>query len=209
METLKACQRILNSALSGGNGEKSLSSLLFSSSNPGEGVSPIVASMGEFLSKYRQMKVCLVDGSLHNPSLHKIFDLENHMGLVDAAKNPDILPDIIQPTDIPKLSVVTSGNCNSRHMEELQQEDIQPIVAELKKKFDMLVFDSSAVSKNPHPLNIAPHVDGIILVIHAGRTRWEVIQDAKDQFSLVHGNFLGVVLNRRKFFIPNFIYKNL
>jgi len=208
METLKACQRIINSIFSNENG-KSIQSILVTSSVRGEGVSRIAASMADYLAKYRHMKVCLVDASFTDPSLHKIFNLGNDLGLINVIENPDTLDAIVRPTDVPNLSVIPSGATGQEWLEALQLEDIQNIIQELKKKFDLVIFDSSAVSQNGHSLDIAPHVDGVILVVHAGHTRWEVVQDSKDQFDRVQAKLLGVVLNRRKLFIPDFLYRNL
>lgn len=208
METIKACQRIINSIFSNENG-KSVQSILITSSVKGEGVSHIAASMGDFLAKYRHMKVCLVDASFTEPSLHKIFNLENDNGLINVIENPDTLNAMVRPTDTPNLSIITSGATGQEWLEALQLGNIQFIIQELKKKFDLVIFDSSAVSQNGHSLDIAPHVDGVILVVHAGHTRWEVVQDSRDQFEGVQAKLLGVVLNRRKFFIPSFLYRNL
>ncbi len=208
METLKACQRITNSIFSNENG-KSVHSILVSSSVKGEGTSRIAASLANFLAKYRNMKVCLVDASFEDPSIHKIFKLDNNSGLINIVDKPETLSAMIRATDTANLSVITTGAAGPEWLEALQLGDVQALIQELKKKFDVVIFDSSAVSSNALSLDIAPHVDGVILVVHAGHTRWEVVQDAKDQFEGVQAKFMGVVLNRRKLFIPSFLYRNL
>ena len=208
METLKACQRIINTIFPNGNG-KSVQSILVTSSVKGEGASRIAASMAEFLAKYRNMKVCLIDASFEDPSLHTMYKLENDSGLINVIEKPDTLNSVIQSTDVPNLSLITSGVSGAEWLEVLQLGNIQPILQELNKEFDVVIIDSSAVSRNTHSLDIAPHVDGVILVIHAGHTRWEVVQDSKGQFERAQAKFLGVVLNRRKLFIPDFLYRNL
>jgi len=208
MEILKACQRISNSVFPN-ESEKPIQSLLVTSSVKGEGASRIASSLAEFLANYRNKKVCLIDASFEGPSLHKIFNLENDSGLLNATENPNTLDAMIRPTDTPNLSIITSGTTGRKWLEVLLLENIQSIIQELKTKFDVVIFDSSAISHNVHSLDIAPHVDGVILVVHAGHTRWEVVQDSKNQLDRVHANFMGVVLNRRKLFIPNFLYRSL
>ena len=208
METLKACQRIISSIFSNENGD-SVQSILITSSLKGEGTSRVAASLAEYLAKYRHMKVCLVDASFEDPTQHKIFKLENDSGLINVTENPETLNAMIQTTGIPNLSVITTGAAGREWLEALQLENIQLIIKELEKNYDVVIFDSSAISHNSHSLDIAPHVDGVILIVHAGQTRWEVVQDSKEQFERVQAKLFGVVLNRRKFFIPNFLYRNL
>jgi Mrp family chromosome partitioning ATPase len=52
-------------------------------------------------------------------------------------------------------------------------------------------------------------VDGSVLVVDAGDTRWQVVRHAADQFAAQDGTVLGVVLNNRRYYIPNFIYRKL
>ena len=58
-------------------------------------------------------------------------------------------------------------------------------------------------------LEVHPKVDQVILVVRAHRTKRQVVEHAKDEITKHGGKLLGVVLNRRRFFIPDFIYKRL
>ena len=52
-------------------------------------------------------------------------------------------------------------------------------------------------------------VDGVVLVIEAGKTREQVAVRAKKELEEAGGKVLGVVLNKRKYHIPEWIYKRL
>ena len=58
-------------------------------------------------------------------------------------------------------------------------------------------------------LAVASKVDGVILVVEAEKTRWQTVRKVKDSISRVGGNILGVVLNKRRYYIPQSIYKHL
>ena len=58
-------------------------------------------------------------------------------------------------------------------------------------------------------MGLVSQVDGVILVVEAEKTRWQVALNVKEKILQHGGNLLGVVFNKRQFYIPNFIYKYL
>ena len=52
-------------------------------------------------------------------------------------------------------------------------------------------------------------VDGVVLVLESGKTRQQVSLEAKKQLEEAGGTILGVVLNKRKYYIPDWIYRRL
>jgi Mrp family chromosome partitioning ATPase len=56
---------------------------------------------------------------------------------------------------------------------------------------------------------VAKHAEAVVLVVRAGVTRWEVALTAKKQLQKVNPRLLGVVLNQRRFYIPEWIYQRI
>jgi Mrp family chromosome partitioning ATPase len=52
-------------------------------------------------------------------------------------------------------------------------------------------------------------VDGVVLVVEAEKTRWQVVENLKEKIQNVGGNIIGVVFNKRRFYIPEALYKRL
>jgi Mrp family chromosome partitioning ATPase len=52
-------------------------------------------------------------------------------------------------------------------------------------------------------------VDGVVLVVHCGRTKRETVERSIKQVQQFRGKVLGVVLNRKRYYIPDFIYRRL
>jgi Mrp family chromosome partitioning ATPase len=52
-------------------------------------------------------------------------------------------------------------------------------------------------------------MDGVVLVVHAEKTRWEVAQRVKEHLEMANTNILGVLLNKKKYVIPKFIYNRM
>jgi Mrp family chromosome partitioning ATPase len=79
----------------------------------------------------------------------------------------------------------------------------------LKQTFDLTLIDSWSVSIPAKPTLFSPHVDGVVLVIDEGKTRWQIIEQQKRDLISQGANVLGVVLNNRTYPIPDSIYERL
>ena len=80
---------------------------------------------------------------------------------------------------------------------------------DVRSRFDEIVVDCPAASQAPWGLQIAAHVNAVIIVLEADRTRAPVAQKLLSDLQSVHAYVLGAVLNRRRFHIPTSIYKRL
>ena len=83
------------------------------------------------------------------------------------------------------------------------------LVQKLKERYDLVIFDSPSVLGNPGSEVIASNMDGLILVVQANGTRWEVARSAKRDLESAHVHVLGAILNKQQFIIPEAIYKRL
>jgi len=79
----------------------------------------------------------------------------------------------------------------------------------MRERFDFIILDGPPVITNPEIRFISSKVDGTILMLESGRTRRHVALKAKQEIETAGGKFLGAVLNRRKYYIPNWIYRRL
>lgn len=83
------------------------------------------------------------------------------------------------------------------------------VFQKLKEHYDLILLDSPPVNNSPKALAICQKVDGVILVVEAEKTRWRVAESAKRRIVKAGGNILGVVLNKRRYYIPATIYNRL
>lgn len=75
--------------------------------------------------------------------------------------------------------------------------------------FDLIVIDSQAVLKDAFGISFAKLANGSILVVEAERARAPVIMETRRMLESGGGNIIGAVLNKRRFYIPRFIYRLL
>jgi protein-tyrosine kinase len=79
----------------------------------------------------------------------------------------------------------------------------------LKEKFDLILIDSSSDDNLSDSIALSRKVDGVILVVEAGKTKRKVAENMKKKILSNGGSILGVVLNKRRYYIPEPLYKKL
>lgn len=79
----------------------------------------------------------------------------------------------------------------------------------LRERFDMVLFDTAPLPSSSEALGVAKFVDGTILVLEAEKTRWPAAENVRDRVRESGGNVLGTIFNKRRYHIPEAIYKRL
>jgi Mrp family chromosome partitioning ATPase len=82
-------------------------------------------------------------------------------------------------------------------------------INELRMQFDYVLIDCPSLRTNGDVLGIAPLVDGVLLVVEANRTRADQVLYAERQIQTAGGVFRGHILNKRKYFVPQWLYQRL
>ena len=116
-----------------------------------------------------------------------------------------------QFTSVGKSNLRVSPSCNSRVFtpELFNSPRFDEFWANLKHNFDLVLIDSPPLTVSPDGLALAAKVDGIILVVEAEKTKWRTARYVRERIEMVGGKILGVVFNKRRYYIPQSIYKYL
>ncbi len=163
----------------------------------------------EKAQKAEPRDILLVDANFHQPGLHRFFGLQPEDGLAEIIENKLDWKQFAKPVHDSNLQIITAGRPGRNPAELLSSEIFLNLVKEWRDHFRYVIFDSPPVLSYVDALSLATVVDGVVLVVWAGHTRWEVAQNAKRKLSTAHSNLLGVALNRRKIDIPDGLYKRL
>jgi non-specific protein-tyrosine kinase len=177
--------------------DKPLHTLLITSSAPGEGKSTSLANLAVTMAEAEQ-SVLAVDCDLRRPSLHTLFGLPNEQGLTSAilTQGEGGLP--IQETSVPGLRLLTSGPLPPRPADLLGSKRMGALIERLRGEADIVLFDTPPVVAVTDAAVLAPRVDGVLLVLHAGHTRRDRAREARHILEKVKANIVGVVLNGAK-----------
>ena len=176
--------------------DRDLRTLLVTSPGPDEGKSTVLANLAITIAESGR-RVIAADCDLRRPSLHRLFGLQEAPGLttmiLEAAAEPPL-----QATAVPHLRLLASGPLPPNPAELLASERMAGVIGRLAAHADLVLFDSPPIAAVSDAAVLAARVDGVLLVVDAGRTRRDTARQAKEQLARVGAHLLGVVLNNVK-----------
>ena len=183
--------------------------VLITATAAGSGASTTAVSLATDLAKDARLKVLLVDANMRTPGLYKIFKTETAGGVYDLLNknNGNLLK--LKKVGPGELYLFPSGVSRPVDDHHFSSDLFENFIQRVRKSFDYVILDSAPISIYPDSQAICSKVDGVILVIEAGITRRQVALRAKKELEAAGAKILGVVLNRRKYYIPKWIYTRL
>lgn len=188
--------RVLRSSIRFMSVDHPIKSIIISSCNPGEGKSTTVANLAVVMAQAGH-KVIVIDADLRRPMQHKIFQVPNLGGLTEWLCSPELeLKDQLRQTEIENLRILTSGSLPPNPSELLGTERMGQLLGYMKDQADIVICDTPPVLPVTDASVLSNQVDGVMLVIHAGRPRREVAMKAIANLKQAKANLLGVVLNQ-------------
>ena len=169
--------------------------IIITSSVPQEGKTTIASNLAAVLAQ-GDKKVVLIDGDLRRPSVHTQFALSNRLGLTSLfVRQGNSLTGILQPSEYPLLSIITSGGSAPNPSELLTSKRMNQFLDYLCQENDIVIIDTPPVLTVTDAAALASSVDGIILVVKPGVTKISTFAQTLDQLRTVGAHILGVVLN--------------
>ncbi|PAK48922.1 CpsD/CapB family tyrosine-protein kinase [Priestia megaterium] len=187
------------------NVDQDIKTIVVTSSGAEEGKSTTTSNLATVYAQ-QGLNVLLIDADLRKPTGHYTFRLENHIGLTNVLTRQSTLAQAVQESEIPHLSVLTSGPIPPNPSELLASAQMAELLKEMKKQFDMIIFDTPPILAVADAQILANQVDGTILVVSSGKTEKDAALKAKELLSNAKGKLLGVVLNNRKVEEGNYYY---
>jgi capsular exopolysaccharide synthesis family protein len=175
--------------------ENAPQTVLIASAEPKEGKSTIAANLARVLAK-TENKVLLIDADLRLPTQHEHFGLKNNIGLSSFLNRTHRLSQAIQFHEKTGVNIMTSGPITSDTAELVATKRMQRLLEHLTSVFDVVLIDSPAMNAVADAVELATHVDSVVLVVARGRSKQGSIVTAMEQLDFVGANLSGVVVNR-------------
>ena len=164
------------------------------SGGPGEGKSTTLCNLA-FTCAQGGYSVLIVDADLRRPTQHKIFELNNSVGLTNYLTTNISLEDVIVPTQVENLSLMPSGILPADAVGILNSQRMSDMIAELKTRYDIIFFDSPPILGVSDGAVLASEVDQSIIIVQHRRFPRAMLLRVKQAIQNVGGTVLGVVLN--------------
>lgn len=187
---------------------RQVKSIYITSCLNGEGKTQAAISLAHGLA-INKARVLLVDGNPRAPVLSRRYHSTGVPGLCEC-----LLGDGPPPTDMPRvtkypnLHLMPFGGEGHGRPDLLQENRLENFLETFAARYDYIIMDGHSLTGSDTNI-IACKFDGILMAVQCCRTKWEMVRQASQKMTLMGGSMLGVILNRRQYYIPNFIYKAL
>jgi polysaccharide biosynthesis transport protein len=168
--------------------------LLVTSGQPGEGKTTTAINTAISLAQLGG-SVLIIDCDMRKPSVHKVLGIEQPLGLSTYLSHHAKLIDVMQKLPITNLWVMPCGPIPPNPAEMISSTRMKELLRTLSENFDHVVIDSPPLLKVTDSVILSTMVDGVILIVHGGKSTGEVLRRTRQELSLAGAKIFGVVLN--------------
>lgn len=193
--------------------------ILVASAKEGEGKTTIASNIAISMARNGE-KVILIDGDLRRPRIHQIFNLDNSVGLstllrgdLEAERGLHSLKEhgsfgskhlvleeqdvanILKPTEVEGLSVITSGPVPSNPVELLKSDNLKRLFGILKNYANLIIYDTPPANLVVDSLVLSTTLDGAIFILESGRVTRKEAAEVKNLLEMSGINLLGTIIN--------------
>lgn len=173
---------------------KKLETLLITSASPAEGKSMMAAHVATSMAASGS-RVLLVEADMRRPRLAQSFKVRGDLGLSTALVSADPIDRYVQATEVAGLDLLPCGPVPPNPTELLHTPRFAALLAELRQRYDTVIFDSPPLLPVADGLVLAQRVDGVLVVVRAGQTSRHALRHALRGLAAVEAPILGMVLN--------------
>ncbi|HRS90569.1 MAG TPA: polysaccharide biosynthesis tyrosine autokinase [Candidatus Marinimicrobia bacterium] len=196
--------------------DKGYKTLMITSSIYNEGKTSIAANLAISMAQIG-INTLLVDADLRKPRISKLFGIDREPGLTDVILRKEPIDNVIRTmsdlmvgtmagdilrTDniagIEYLNILTSGKIERNPAEIAASKLMDNLIAELKRRYDLVIFDTSPLIPATDSTILGTKVDTVLLVYYQGKISRGTLRRSKNQMELLKTDILGVVVNGMK-----------
>ena len=182
-----------------------LKTLIVTSSIPGEGKSTITSNLAITMA-IAGARVLVVDADLRRGDLASLFDVDGRVGLSSVLRGEAEWRTALQKTRLPSLTLLPRGPVTNQSGELLLLPTFEPMMADFKNNFDLVIFNTSPILATDDTPTIAPHFDGTLMVIRAQFTSARLVHNSLNALYQRQVNVLGLILNCVDTEMPDYYY---
>lgn len=172
---------------------RKLKTLLITSAEAGEGKTTVATLVAWSLAKHPERRVLLIDANPASPSVARTLGLDPKRGWLNLADRSCELKHALVRLDPNGLYVMTPGPLAALQSTDAMSSRLEDVIAELARRFDLVVVDSPAILESPETQRLAAVLDGAVIVARAGHTHHSKVTAARKL--VPKERRLGVVLN--------------
>jgi protein-tyrosine kinase len=173
---------------------QSIRRLVITSSVPEEGKTFVAANLAQSFARQPECRVLLIDADLRASRLHIPFGAPETPGLTDYLRGDADETQVTQVGPEGNLCLIPGGQSVPNPSELLHCDRMKLLLDSMSRMFDWIILDTPPAMAVHDASLLADSCDGVLFVVRAGSTDFEVAEKASAEFR--DKNLLGVVLNR-------------
>lgn len=181
--------------------------ILFLGARGGEGTSTVVSNLARVAAEHLNRKVAVLDTDTLHPTQHRLFGVSPVIGWDDVLRGTEPVEKALYRTNENELWVVPVSSARAGTVQVIDAPGMEGFFGALRERFDLVLIDCAPATAFPDSIALSRKADGMVLVIEAESTRWPVAETVCQQVTKAGGKVIGIVFNKRRYYIPEFVYK--
>jgi len=202
MEEFRVIKSNIENLLSGAGGAV----VAVTSSLKNEGKTTTAANLAVTMAMGMK-KTLLIDADLRRGRVHELFGIPQVPGLTDVVNKSRNLDQALIPSGVDNLTVMSRGSFSHNTFDLIGSPRMKEIVAQLRGKFDIILFDTAPILSLPDTPLLCKLVDGVVMVVQAERTQNKDILNSQEVLAQSNAQLLGYILTNVQYYIPRSLYQ--
>jgi protein-tyrosine kinase len=200
---------MLRNAIDVALAQKDKKTILFTSALGGEGTTTVATNYARILALEGRERVLICEMNARRPSFSRVFSTNGDSGVTEYFLSRDSLASHVRKSQPDGLDVLHVGQQDATVIQLYLKQVFPRLLDEALRTYDTVIIDAAPVVTAPETPPLTGFVDGVVVVVHAGKTKREIVQRALASIASFGGNVLGIVLNRKRYYIPGYIYRRI
>ena len=152
-------------------------------------------------------RVLLIDGDLRRGDIAPMFDIDGKNGLSNILRGECPWKLCAQvAAKYPTLSIIPRGPVTNQSAELMLKPVVETMLEEMKSEYDLVILNTAPILATDDTPTVAPHFDGVLMVIRAQFTGARLTQNALQALYQRQVNVLGLILNCIDTEMPDYYY---
>ena len=181
-------------------------SVLVTSTSPSDGRTTVAMNLAAAAAQAGR-RVLVVDTNFRQSMIHQLFSQCSTAGLSDVLSGQAAWRDVVCQVE-GDLYAMPSGILPPNPAELLASQNMRELIAQMLVEYDQIIFDGAPAMLVTDPLALSTMMDGVVLVVRAGKNTHGLVQRSRDTINRVGGHILGVVLNGVRVTPGGYLRKN-
>jgi tyrosine-protein kinase Etk/Wzc len=140
-------------------------------------------------------RTVLLEFDLRRPRVSKIFGVDNKMGLTSYLSRNAVFDDIIRPTDIPGLDIISAGEFAPNPADLISSGNVGDLLDILKSTYDIIIIDTAPVGVVSESFHLMRQSDMNIFVVRQDYSHKDLVNQTIDGIIKNNLGKFAIVMN--------------